>query len=62
MRLIIDDNLCVGCGLCEEVLPEVFEVGKFVAHIIVPKVSDTLIDSAISVVEDCPAEAISAVD
>ena len=27
MKANVDQNLCSGCGLCEQVCPEVFEMG-----------------------------------
>jgi ferredoxin len=61
MRLIIDNDKCIGCGLCEEALPEIIEVGRFTAKLTTDRVPDNLIAAAIAVIEDCPTEAISAV-
>ena len=27
MRPVVDESLCIGCGTCEELCPDVFEVG-----------------------------------
>lgn len=60
MRLVIDSQKCIGCGLCEESLPEIIEVGRFTARVTTDRVPEHLIAAAISVIEDCPTEAISA--
>ena len=28
MKAFVDKELCIGCGLCVEVCPEVFEIGN----------------------------------
>lgn len=27
MRAFVDKELCIGCGLCEDICPEVFSIG-----------------------------------
>lgn len=27
-RISVDDSVCVGCGLCEAMYPDIFKVGK----------------------------------
>jgi len=35
MKVIIDPDLCTGCGTCESICPEVFELGDDgLAHVI----------------------------
>ena len=55
----IDENLCQGCGNCEAICPEVFEVREDgLSHIITTDISDLegCIEAA---VENCPEDAIS---
>lgn len=57
VRVIIDAERCIGCGLCEENLPGIFTVGDYAARVrreIVPA-SDELRATA----ADCPTEAIT---
>lgn len=28
MKVTIDQDLCIGCGLCESVCPQIFTIGK----------------------------------
>ncbi len=52
----VDKEKCIGCGLCAEVCPEVFEMGddtkaKVKAQKDIPCVKDAI--------DSCPADAIS---
>lgn len=39
MNVSIDESGCIGCGLCTQVCPEVFEMGDFgVAEVIMEEV------------------------
>ena len=58
MRAYVDQDLCIGCGLCTDVAPDVFEMndeGKAVA------VADTTAENQDGVTEaitGCPVSAI----
>jgi ferredoxin len=54
----VDQNLCIGCGLCIQLCPAVFELGEDgKSHITDPKGdSDENIQSA---VDACPVAAIT---
>ena len=28
MKAVVDRDLCIGCGLCEQTCPEVFRIGE----------------------------------
>ena len=35
MRPIVDEDLCIGCGRCEELCPEVFQLGDDgISHVV----------------------------
>ena len=55
-KVTVDASTCVGCGLCEQVCPEVFKVeGDGIAHIVAqPGASGNVQEAA----DQCPVNAI----
>lgn len=56
----VDQDLCIGCGLCPSICPSVYEMqddGK--AHAIVDSVPDSDRDDAKEGADNCPVSAIS---
>ena len=58
MKAKIDPELCTGCGPCEEICPEVFEITDDVAKVKVDMVPPDAEDKCREAVENCPNEAI----
>jgi ferredoxin len=58
MKTIVDEELCTGCGLCEEVCPDVFEVDE-IAKVKVNPVPEDAEDSCREAADGCPVDAIS---
>ena len=59
MRGHVDKDICIGCGLCPDICPEVFSMdddGKAVAAD--TEISDDIMDSAKEAEQECPVEAI----
>jgi len=59
MKVILNKDLCVGCGLCEENIDSMFRMNGQTAELINDEVSEALLEEVRNTIEDCPAEAIS---
>jgi ferredoxin len=58
MKVRIDPDLCTGCGLCSDSVPEIFKMGDDIAEVLkadVPAAQEAAVKEA---ADDCPAEAI----
>lgn len=62
VRVAVDQELCIGGGICEMLEPEVFELDNDI--VISSVISDGLLprDRAEVVVDRCPGQAISIVE
>ncbi|AYF53661.1 ferredoxin [Clostridium botulinum C] len=59
MKAIVDQDTCIGCGLCPSICPEVFDMGDDgKAHVTVESIDDGCKDSASEARGACPVEAI----
>jgi len=55
-KVTVDTSTCVGCGLCEQSCPEVFEVqGDGIAHV---KAQSCSAHNLSEVADSCPVSAI----
>ncbi len=57
-RVEVNQELCIGCGFCEETRPDVFLLGDYTATVVVDQVSDERLESLMAAARDCPVEAI----
>jgi ferredoxin len=63
MRVVVDRDLCEANGVCEQIAPEVFEVGEDdVLQILQPEVPAGLEDKIHEAVMRCPKAALSVQD
>lgn len=58
MRMEVDEDLCTGCGTCEEICPEVFSMVGEVAEVKEDPVQPGHEESALEALESCPVDAI----
>ena len=62
MKLKVNKDLCIGCGACQAVAPEVFEIDDDgLAATIVEEIPEDIKDDAIDAKEGCPTDAIEEV-
>lgn len=59
MKVIVDQDTCIGCGLCADDFPDVFEMGDDgKAHAVAQTVPSEKEDAARGGAEECPVDAI----
>jgi len=55
----VDPDLCTGCGICEDICPDVFEVqDDGLSHVIDPNACDDA-DCCEEAIDECPEAAIN---
>lgn len=59
MKVSIDEDLCTGCGLCEETAPDVFEMPDEIAKVKIDVVPSDSEDAVRQAAEECPVECIA---
>jgi len=60
MKAKVDRDTCIGCGLCAEICPQVFEMGDdMIAKVIVDEVPSGAAEQARDAMASCPVESIS---
>ncbi len=59
MNFKVNQDLCIGCGACEEICPEVFELVDDKSQVKLNSVPEEFKESALDAESGCPVEAIS---
>lgn len=59
MKLVVDKDICIGCGACAAICPDVFEIDEDgLAVSVVDEVNEEVMEDAIDAKEGCPVNAI----
>jgi ferredoxin len=59
MKAIVKKDICIGCGLCVDICPEVFILGDDnIAKTIADRVPAEIKDKCRDAAKNCPVEAI----
>lgn len=58
MRAYVDQDVCIGCGLCASTCPEVFEMNDEEKAEAVADTTDENRDGVMEAIENCPVSAI----
>jgi len=63
MSLKVDKDICIGCGACAAICPDVFEIDDDgLAKSIVDVVPEEVNEDAIDAKEGCPVDAIKEIN
>ncbi|MFH1665385.1 MAG: ferredoxin [Candidatus Omnitrophota bacterium] len=58
MKVVVDQEACIGCGLCAQVASEVYSMEGDKAVVIAGDIPENLIEDAKNGAEQCPVAAI----
>lgn len=59
MKVKVDKGTCIGCGVCVNSCPEVFELEGDIAKVKVDTIPDEAVESAKEAEQNCPVDAIT---
>lgn len=61
MKIKVNQETCIGCGMCVDVCEELFKLNdEYKSECIPPEVPEELCDKAQEAIDVCPVEAIDA--
>jgi len=58
MKVTVDEETCIGCEVCVDTCPEVFEMADDKARAKANEVPKDVVESCREAAENCPVEAI----
>ncbi len=63
MRVIVDPDLCLGCGVCESIEPDIFELGdELNAKVILDPIPENYLLAVEEAIAECPEVAITLIE
>jgi ferredoxin len=62
MKVTVDEETCIGCEVCVDTCPEVFEMVGDKARVKINEVPKDVVESCREAAENCPVEAIQIED
>lgn len=62
MRVTVNEDNCLGYGVCVTHSQRIFSVDDGVARVLLDPIPDDLTELAQAAVDECPASAITAID
>jgi ferredoxin len=63
MKVKVNQEACIGCGACQAIVPEVFEIddnGLAIAK--EEEIEESLVEDVVDAVEGCPTSAIEEIN
>ena len=62
MKLTVDKNICIGCGACQAICPDVFEIEDDGLANVKNDINDTTKEDAMDAKDGCPVGAIKEIN
>jgi len=63
MKVKVEQDICIGCGACQAICPDVFEINDDgLSQAVVENVPEENKDDVIEAIESCPTEAIKEIE
>jgi len=59
MKVKVDQDVCIGCGLCADTCPDVFELKDDKAYVKIAEIPEDKLSLVKEAAANCPVDAIS---